>query len=133
MRISIPAILAIGVLSASAVQAADLGEVTVTGPTISTPRFDATGTPVRQVSGTMTVQYNAISLTTNSGRALVDDKVADVARTLCSTISIAVDPASRDERTCVRQALDGAKSQLDAATTELRVRLAEEATLASAD
>ena len=129
MRTPIPTIIAIGVLGAAGAQAADLGEVTVTGPTIHTIGRDATGTPVRQLSGTVTVQYNPISLTTNSGRALVDYRVANVARNLCSANGAF--PNADDDFNCVQQAVRGAKVQLDAATAQVRFRLAQGYSLAS--
>lgn len=110
--------LALGGLVAQAAE--NLEEVTVTAPTARNLAQDATGASIRQVTATSRVQYNPNMLTTNSGRALLNDKVADVARRLCAAVSTVTDPASRDESTCVRQAIDSAKSQLDAATARLK-------------
>jgi UrcA family protein len=131
MRISIPTIIAIGVLGASAVQAADLSEVTISTPAIKTVGRDATGTPVRQLGGTVRVQYNPISLTTNSGRALLDDKVADVARDLCSANGLY--PNADDDWNCVRQATKAARVQLDAATAQAKFSLVQEYSPPDAD
>lgn len=119
-KLSIVVAIAVCSLASVYVQAANLEEVTVTAPTVTTLGTDATGAPIKQVTATTRVQYNPIMLTTNSGRALLDDKVADVARRLCSSVSTVTDPASRDDSTCVRQAIDGAKSQLDAAAARIK-------------
>jgi len=123
MRTPIPLIIAIGALSVAGVEAADLAEVTVSAPTIKTVGRDATGTPIRQLSGTVRVQYNPIMLTTNSGRALLDDEVAQVARTLCSANGAF--PNADDQWNCVDRAIKVAKMQLDAASAQLKVRLAQ--------
>jgi UrcA family protein len=111
-------IAAIGVCTGASAQPAALEEVTVTAPTVKTIGRDATGTPIRELGATVRVQYNPIMLTTNSGRALLDDKVAEVARMLCS----AGDTVSNtdDDGNCVRQAVKTAKAQLDAATIRVK-------------
>ena len=123
MRTSISLIVTLGLLSAAGAQAADLGEVTVTAPAITTIGRDATGTPIRQLSGSVQLHYNPISLTTNSGRALLDDRVADAARALCSANGAFSNVD--DDYNCVRGAVAGARAQLDAATAEVNVRLAQ--------
>ena len=118
LRPNLHLIIAIGALSIAAAQAATLEEVTVTAPTVKTLGRDATGTPIRQLSATVRLQYNPISLTTNSGRALLDDKVVEVARGLCGaggTVS-----NTDDNESCVRDAVRGAKTQLDAATARVK-------------
>lgn len=115
-------VIAIGALALAGVcaQAANLEEVTVTAPTVRNLGQDATGAPIRQVTAMSRVQYNPIMLTTNSGRALLNDKVVEVARRLCSAVATVTEPASRDDASCVRQAVDGAKSQLDAAAARIK-------------
>jgi UrcA family protein len=131
MRTSIPTIIAIGALSVAGAQAADLAEVTVSSPTVNTTGRDATGTPIRQLSGTVRLQYDPIMLTTNSGRALLDDKVADVARNLCSANGAF--PNADDDWNCVRQATRAARLQLDAAIEQMKVRLVQEYSSPDAD
>ena len=130
MRFSIPLIdilgpnlskvIAIGTVSLASVcaQAQNLAEVTVTAPTVRILGRDATGTPIQQVTAMARIQYNPISLTTNSGRALLDDKVAEVARRLC-TAGGRVNNTD-DDGACVRQATNDAKSQLDAAAARIK-------------
>jgi UrcA family protein len=131
MRTSIATIIAIGALSVAGAQAADLAEVTVSSPTVKTTVRDATGTPIRQLSGTVRLQYDPIMLTTNSGRALLDDKVSDVARNLCSANGAF--PNADDDWNCVQQAVQTAKVQLDAATAQVRVSVAQEEYSPSSD
>ena len=119
MRTSIPMLIALGALGVGVAQATDLAEVTVTAPSIRTLGRDATGTPIRQLSGTVRLQYSPIMLTTNSGRALLDDRVSKVARALCSDNGRF--PNVNDDYNCVRAAVLGAKQQLDAATDQMRV------------
>ena len=117
-RSNVRLIIAIGALSVAGAQAATLEEVTVTAPTVKTLGRDATGTPIRQLNVTVRLEYNPISLTTNSGRALLDDKVAEVARGLCSAGGTL--PNTDDSDHCVRDAIKNAKTQLDAATARAK-------------
>ena len=95
------------------VQAENLQEVTVSVPTVKTIGRDATGTPIQQVSAMARVQYNPVMLTTNSGRALLDDKVAEVARRLCTADGRVNN--TDDNGACVQQAVTRAKVQIAAA------------------
>jgi len=104
--------LALGCMGA---QATDLQEVTVTVPTVQTIGRDASGAPIQQVSASARVQYDPIMLTTYSGRALLRDKVAEVARRLCRSLDLTAGPLNEDEGTCVQRAVDGAKVQIAAA------------------
>jgi UrcA family protein len=54
------------------------------------------------------VQYNPIMSITNSGRALLDDKIAEKARRLCTAGGRVSN--TDDNGACVRQAIEGAKS-----------------------
>ena len=114
---SFPMMIALAMLSFVGIssRAADLQEVTVTVPMVKTIGRDASGAPIQQVSASARVQYDPIMLTTNSGRALLQDKVADVARRLCRDIDMAVPPPAVDEESCVQQAVHGAKVQIAAA------------------
>jgi UrcA family protein len=118
VRSNLHLIIAIGAMSVTGAQAANMQEVTVTPPTAKTIGLDATGARIREVTATARVQYNPISLTTNSGRALLDDKVADVAHRLCTADAIASN--TDDDGSCVQHAMEGAKAQLDAAAARVR-------------
>jgi len=120
LRSSMPIII-IGAFVVVGVQAADLKEVTVIAPTIKTVGRDASGTPIHQVTASARVQYNPIMLTTNSGRALLQYKISQVAQKLCREIgNVAINPAE-DEGTCVKRAVDGTKVQLAAAMAQQKV------------
>src|ERR1700733_13775942 len=102
-------VIALGALAFGAMgaQATDLQEVTVTVPTVQTIGRDASGAPIQQVSASARVQYDPIMLTTYSGRALLRDKVAEVARRLCRSLDITAGPLNEDEGTCVQRAVGG--------------------------
>jgi UrcA family protein len=115
-RVPLPVIFA--ALVVTGVQAAELPEVTVSAPSLKTIGRDATGAPIRQATATARIRYSPIMLMTNSGRALLQYKVTEVARGLCRKLdTIAVMP-SEDEGTCVQRAVDGAKVQIAAAIAQ---------------
>src|SRR5579872_6142438 len=88
-------LMALGALAVVplAAQADNLQEVTVTVPTTQTIGRDASGAPIQQVTASARVQYDPNMLTTASGRALLRQKVTDVARRLCREVNtVAVTP-----------------------------------------
>jgi len=120
LRSSMPIII-IGAFVVVGVQAADLKEVTVIAPTIKTVGRDASGAPIHQVTASARVQYNPIMLTTNSGRALLQYKISQVAQKLCREIGNVAINTAEDEGTCVKRAVDGTKVQLAAAMAQQKV------------
>ncbi len=114
-RRRVPLLVAFGALVVTGVQASELPEVTVTAPSMKTMGRDASGAPVRQATASARIRYSPIMLTTNSGRALVNDKVAEVARGLCRKLDTMSVVLADDEITCVQQAVNGAKVQIAAA------------------
>jgi UrcA family protein len=62
------------------------------------------------------VSYDPVTLTTNSGVALLKDSVADAARNACDK----ADPFTDDDGTCVRQAIYSAQAQIARAVTQAR-------------
>jgi len=115
-RRSFPIVIALGSLAFAGMcaQATDLQEITVTVPAVTTIGHDASGAPIQQVSASARIQYDPMMLTTNSGRALLKERVTEVARRLCREVNNAVPPAG-DEESCVQQAVHGAKVQIAAA------------------
>lgn len=109
--------LALGCLAA---QAADMQEVTVTVPATQTVGRDASGAPIEQVSASARVQYDPMMLASRSGRALLQQKVTDVARRLCREVNHAASPPAGDESSCVQQAVRRAKVQIAAAAVAQR-------------
>lgn len=70
----------------------------------------------QQVTVTARVQYDPVTLTTNSGVALLKDGVQQVARRVCR----AADPSAPEDMNCIRNATDGAQPQIDAAIARAR-------------
>jgi UrcA family protein len=104
------AIAALAVFSVSA-HAADYDEITVYGSTTKTVgREDATGAPIQKTTVKVGVTYDPVTLTTNSGVALLNDSVADAARKACFT----ADPVP-DDGTCVQNAIESAQPQISRA------------------
>lgn len=97
-------------LAVGGAQGSDLPEVTVAAPAVKTIGRDLNGAPIKQVSATARIRYNPIMLTTNSGRALLQYKIVEVARKLCSQIDMAAPMG--DDGACVQRAVDGTKVQI---------------------
>jgi UrcA family protein len=114
LRSGVPLVIALGAFTVAA-QAADLQEVTVTVPAVKTIGRDATGAPIQQVSASARVKYNSLMLTTNSGRALLQYKVTEVAQKLCREINTVAATPTDDDGSCVQRAVAGAKVQIAAA------------------
>jgi len=112
---SISPVVVVCALVATGVQAAELPEVTVTAPSVKSMGRDATGVPLRQASATARIRYSPIMLTTYSGRALLQDKVTEVARGLCRQLDTVGVVPTDDESACVQRAMKGAKMQIAAA------------------
>ena len=110
----LPVMFAFGALAlfGARAYAADLPEVTISAPSVKTiDRDAATGAPIQEVTETARVTVDSITLTTNSGVALLKDKVLETAQRLCSSM----DPVSdEDEGSCVREAVKSAQTQIEA-------------------
>jgi len=117
-RRRVPLLVAFGALVATGVQAADLPEVTVSAPSTKIIGRDMTGAPIRQVTASARIRYSPVMLTTNSGRALLQYKVAEVARGLCRKLDSTAIVFMDNEATCVQQAVKGAKTQIAAAIAQ---------------
>jgi UrcA family protein len=110
------AIMALAMLSVSA-HAAVPNEITVQGPTEKTVGRDyATGAPIKETSVKIAVSYDPVTLTTNSGIALLKDSVIDAAHRACD----AADPFADDDGTCVREAISAAQAQIARAISQAR-------------
>ena len=110
------AVMGLAVSSVSA-YAAEPDEVTISAPSTRTVARDyATGAPIQETTVKVSVSYDPVTLTTNSGIALLKDNVADAARKACDT----ADPLTDDGGTCVREAISSAQSQIAQAVTKAR-------------
>ena len=113
------AALALGALAfiSTGAQAADLDEVTISAPNVQTVGRDtATGAPIEEVTKRATIKVDHVTLTTNSGVALIKDSVVETAHKICDSI----DPLTSDDGTCVSSAVKSALTQVDAAAARAR-------------
>jgi UrcA family protein len=108
------------VLMGSAAQAADpnkIDEITISSARTKVLGHDsATGAPITQVMKTAKIQYDPVTLTTNSGVSLLKDSVEKAARDLCNSI----DPLDPDDGACVRNAIDSTIPQVEAAVARTK-------------
>ena len=86
----------------------------------------STGVPIETAEITMRVDYGDLSLNTNSGQALLRDRVAAAAKDACARISstYALGTPGTSDAECVNSAINSAKSQVDAAITAANGRKA---------
>jgi UrcA family protein len=111
----LPVLLAFAALAfvGTLAQAADLPEVTISAPSVKTVDRDAaTGAPIQEITETARVSVDPVTLTTNSGVALLQDKVLETAQQICDS----TDPlADEGDGSCVREAVKSAQAQVKAA------------------
>jgi len=121
------AVAAIALVSARA-HAADpdqldpvqLDPITVSAPAAKiVDRDTATGASIEQVTITARVQADPAALRTNYGALMLNYSVLDAARKACTE----ADPLADDDGTCVRDAVESAKPQVDAAIARARSSL----------
>ena len=121
-RSGLLATFAIGALAlisarAQADDPAQIDQVTISSPTVTiVGRDSSTNSPITETTKTARIQFNPVTLTTNSGVALLKDSVRESARKLCDSI----DPLDSDDGTCIRGAVDSAQAQVDAAIARAR-------------
>jgi UrcA family protein len=82
-------------------------------------RDAATGAPIEQVTIKARVQADPAALRTNYGALMLNYSVLDAARKACT----AADPLADDDGTCVHDAVESAKPQVDAAIARARTSL----------
>ncbi|MEA3180608.1 MAG: hypothetical protein QOI59_4131 [Gammaproteobacteria bacterium] len=121
LRNRLPVALALGALAfvSAGAQAADYDDITISAPTVRTiGHDDATDAPNAEYSEKASVKFDPVTLTTNSGVALLKDSVFHAALKVCNSISL---PLSQDDNgTCVRDAVKSAQPQIDAAVARAR-------------
>jgi UrcA family protein len=113
------AIVALALVSARAPAAEpdDIDVITVSAPVAKTLGPDATTVaPIERITVTARVQFDPVTLTTNSGVALLKDAVLDAARKACAD----ADPLTNDGGVCVRRAVESAEPQVDAVIARAR-------------
>jgi len=107
---------AIGLTSTAA--AADLQEITVAAPAVKVVQRGPGTSTTQQITVSARVQYDPVTLTTNSGVALLKDGVEDAARRICR----AADPGAPEDTNCIRNATGAAQAQIDAAVARARAQ-----------
>lgn len=118
MRRYVPVALAFGVLSLAAVsaRAASLDPIMISGPTHKVVGQDSvTGAPVEEVTATTVVKLDPVTLTSNSGVALLKHRVRVAALDACESVA----SLSLDEG-CVIRAVQSARPEVDAAIARAR-------------
>jgi UrcA family protein len=118
-RIQLPVaftIAALAILSAPA-QAADPDEITISAPHVRVVGRDlGTGAPIEETTREARIAVDPATLTTNSGVALLNDRVRVAAVKICNSI----DPLMEDDGTCVKAAVRSAQAQVNAVIAQAR-------------
>jgi UrcA family protein len=97
-----------------------LDPITVSAPAVKiVDRDTATGATTEQVTITARVQADPAALRTNYGALMLNYSVLDAARKACTS----ADPLADDDGTCLHDALESAKPQVDAAIARARSSL----------
>jgi UrcA family protein len=111
------AVLLISSIGFSGASAAPAATITVSAPRVKIVEHGpGTATAAQQVTLTARVQYDPVTLTTNSGVALLKDGVLQAAHKVCQ----AADPSAVHDNACIRKAIAGAQPQVDAAIAQAR-------------
>jgi UrcA family protein len=120
-RSRLPVALALGALAltSAGAQAADPDQVTISAPSVMTVgRDEATGAPIQDITQKISIKFDPVTLTTNSGVALLEDSVFQSALQVCNSIGLPM--SDDDDGTCVRNAVKSAQGQVDAAIARAR-------------
>lgn len=97
-----------------------LDPITVSAPAVKiVDRDTATGAPIEQVTIRALVQADPVALRTNYGALMLNYSVLDAARKACTE----ADPLADDDGTCVHDAVESAKPQVEAAIARARSSL----------
>lgn len=120
-------VFAIGALSVATVSAhaANLDPVTVTAPMVKDAGQDSLLIPIEETTATAVVKFNPVTLTTNSGVALLEDSVHAAARKACNAAaSPSLDQTSLNDQSCMIRTVRAAQPQVDAAIASARGKAA---------
>jgi UrcA family protein len=121
LRSRLPAVVVLGALAfmSAGAQAADPDEITVSAPNVKTVgRDEATGAPIQDITENASIKYDPVTLTTNSGVALLKDSVFEASLKVCNSITLTM--SDDDGDTCVRNAVKSAQAQVDQAIARAR-------------
>jgi UrcA family protein len=115
------AAVALGALAfvSAGAQAAEPDEITISKPSVNTVgRDQATLAPIEEVSEKASIKFDPVTLTTNSGVALLNDSVLEAAAKVCNSVSFTM--ADDDPDGCIRRAVQSAQAQVDQAVARAR-------------
>ena len=103
--------------AAVAQQSTAIPEVRVEASAVIKKQTDAKSlaAPLETAEITVHVKYADLPLDTNSGRALLRDRVADAAKDACMRIKFWMGPTVTSDSDCIRKAIDGATPKVNAA------------------
>jgi UrcA family protein len=124
LRRRLAAAVALGALGTLAfisagAQAAEPDEITISKPSVKTVgRDELTGAPIEETAEQASIKFDPVTLTTNSGVALLKDSVFDAAFKVCNSITLTM--SDDDSDTCVRKAVKSAQAQVDEAIARAR-------------
>jgi UrcA family protein len=110
---------ALAVLSpgARAADPEDIAQITISSPVVKVVGRHRDLSPKEEVSVTARVAFDPVTLTTNSGVALLKDRVVETAHSVCA----AADPQDvEDDEDCVQRAIRGTDKQIDAAVASAK-------------
>ena len=95
----------------------DTPQITIATPKVKVVGRNADLTPIEESTVTARVTFDPVTLTTNSGVALLKDQVVAAARHVCAE----ADPEDiEDDETCIRKAVKATDKQVDAAITRAK-------------
>jgi UrcA family protein len=120
--LSFASLVALSLLGASANAYADdpnqVDQVTVSAPKVRVIGHDeASLAPIEQRAVSIRVHFDPPTLTTNSGRALLDDSVNAAARQACES----ADPMADDDVACTAKAVASAQPQVQTAIAQAQM------------
>lgn len=119
--ISLSLVAAGCVLASSMTFAQPMEVVTVEAATITVVgRSSSTGAPIKEIRIKSQVSYADLDLTTDAGAQELEKRVRDTAKSTCAEIKVDVPAQGSTEERCVKEAIDGAMVQVNAAIAEKR-------------
>ena len=124
LRSRLPIALALGALAfmsvgAQADEPDQVDQVTISAPSVKTVgRDEATGALIQDVTQKISIKFDPVTLTTNSGVTLLKDSVFESALQVCNSIGLPM--SDDDDGACVRNAVKSAQAQVDAAIARAR-------------
>jgi UrcA family protein len=117
----LPAALALGALAfiSAGAQAAGPDEITISKPSVNTVgRDQATLAPIDEVTEKASIKFDPVTLTTNSGVALLNDSVLEAAAKICNSVTFTM--ADDDTDGCIRRAVKSAQAPVDQAVARAK-------------